>query len=263
MNHQGEVHRSVVSPSCLSAIRAFYAHRATEGDYVHGALYFLEDPRILGQLSAMIDLDRWVPYHDVYFINRNSHQPIGWHSGVRSLAFIENPYANFTIWMPLVAVNEQVGGRLLVTDSMDLTVPYFQFMRSIAGSMGDESVSEHLQRIRSAFGPAAAAARVSTARAESLNPGDALKFNSMNVHRAEPWRSNEVRDTYVIRFIERGNRLFFGGAITEYVSDYILESIQHNVRSGRVKLAHSEEVPPTPDYQGWYQGATPHLQAQP
>lgn len=225
MDHQGQVLRAVVSDEVLKEIHAFYAGLSDEhrDSGLHGALFFKDHPELLEQLRREIDFEQWFPYHDAHFINSTA-PPISWHFGIPTLAYLSEPRDNFSVWMPLVDVDEQSGGRLCILDTMESSIWAFSNLAQRAAKNAG---------FKAEFVESVLRERIGSARAESLRRGDALIFNSLNLHRAEAWRGNGVRETYVIRFAKRSNSFLFDRRKPHRIS----EIIRKNVESGRIVLS--------------------------
>ena len=125
-NLQGEVYRGVFSQELRDRIEQFY-----DGDsdnVVHGRLAFLDIPELVTRVrAAMGDMDDWIPYHDLYITNTNTF-PITWHNGALSVGFLRDPIESCTVWCPLVDCNEENGGRLIILNSLQHSIPAFYYI---------------------------------------------------------------------------------------------------------------------------------------
>lgn len=222
--HQGTVYENVLSEKTITLLIKFFDVEFNDRVDV-GQLFFLKHPEILEEIQtaipAMKDYDA---YHDLLFHSKAGGQPIAWHNGTLSLAPIHDPLQSCSIWFPLSEVSEENGGRMVLLDSMQHAYPAFFYHRYLM-SRGLDSRGESYNR----FITETVLDTATTAKTHNVPRRGALKFNSLNVHRAEEWKLPKRRQTYAIRFIKKTTSFRFFP--TESAT---LLSMKKTAESGRI-----------------------------
>ncbi len=178
----------------------------------------LERPHVRRALTELVGHDLFLTFELCFEIEKNMSKGFGWHVGWRSFGFQLAEEFGCTLWMPLhpVDTSAQRGGMAYVPQhvvSGDFILSHIEpaivsTLRAKQRRGVQTTVSEYFALRRGILNAPAMVDILENHQIEDdFEPGDALLFNKMVVHRSVMLGEGPLprRAAYVLRFVDSGS----------------------------------------------------------